>query len=106
MITRPFDSGVISKWEHAEVGHEKEQEETRILRILGILVVTAVITAGFMITGMGWVLFSVRADRDRLHEQETKLIRAAVEIGQLRHKARAEIAAQWGGNSDTKALIH
>jgi len=66
-----------------------------------------VITAGFMIAGLGWVLYSAQADRDRLHVQETKLIRAAVKIGQLKHKARAEIAAQWGeGNSDTKAPSH
>ncbi len=86
---------------------KEEQGKNRILVIMGILVVTAVITGVFMITGMGWVLSSVRADRDRLHEQETKLVRAAMEIGQLMRKVRGEIAAQLDeGSSATQAPIH
>ncbi len=54
-----------------KLGTKKEQEETRILQILGILVVTAVITAGFMIAGMGWVLSSVQAVRVGNRQRES-----------------------------------
>ena len=69
----------------------KQDEGRRIIFMVWVLVAASVAAGALTIGLVGWTILSVKADRSRLIEQESKLVRDSVEVNRLVSLVHSEI---------------
>ncbi|MEC4672904.1 MAG: hypothetical protein VST68_01825, partial [Nitrospirota bacterium] len=69
----------------------KQDEGRRIIFMVWVLVAASVAAGALTIGLVGWTILSVKADRSRLIDQESKLVRDSVEVNRLVSLVHSEI---------------